>query len=35
MQSSGARASAIMASGTLVSRILGFVKTFLLSLIHI
>ena len=31
MQSSGARASAIMASGTLVSRILGFVKTFLIT----
>lgn len=31
MQSSGARASAIMAFGTLVSRILGFVKTFLIT----
>ncbi|RLY93915.1 virulence factor MviN [Kocuria tytonicola] len=31
MQKSGARASAVMASGTLVSRILGFVKTFLIT----
>ncbi|MDO4919106.1 murein biosynthesis integral membrane protein MurJ [Kocuria sp.] len=31
MASSGARSSAIMASGTLVSRILGFVKTFLIT----
>jgi len=31
MQKSGARSSAIMASGTLVSRILGFVKTFLIT----
>lgn len=31
MQESGARSSAIMASGTLVSRILGFVKTFLIT----
>lgn len=31
MQVSGARSSAIMASGTLVSRVLGFVKTFLIT----
>lgn len=31
MQKSGARASAVMASGTLVSRVLGFVKTFLIT----
>lgn len=31
MQESGARSSAIMASGTLVSRVLGFVKTFLIT----
>lgn len=31
MQKSGARSSAIMASGTLVSRVLGFIKAFLIT----